>query len=334
MAKARLLNPTEYEDWNQFVDKSDQGSVFSKTWWLSATTNNNFEICICEGDGEIFSGMSLPFYKSRSIRMPMLTQSLGILFVEKPDTKLQKKLTNQKEQTNQIFEVINGEINKIDINFHYNYYYWLPLFWLGLEQTTRYTYIIDYKDFNEDEYFIGLSKGHKWVINKARRNNKLSIVELNDIDAFYAEAEKTYARKGVAIGYSLEQLKHLDAVLQANNARKIFAIKDDEENIHAVNYYIYDKNEVYYWLGASDEKLRDSGAHTYLIWHAIKYFSDKTKRFNFGGSMMEEVEKNFRNFGATPTPYFRIYNKSIKLIIREILKRALPKAVIALIKNK
>ena len=45
-----------------------------------------------------------------------------------------------------------------------------------------------------------------------------------------------------------------------------------------------------------------SGGHTELTWFGIKYFSDKVERFNFCGSMISNVEKNFRNFSAFPIP--------------------------------
>lgn len=289
------------------MDQTDQGSVFSKSWWLAVTTNNNFKICVVEGDGEIFAGLTLPYFEGGHVRMARLSQSGGMLFREKRDAKLQKRLTNQKEHTNLIFEFIRGQTKTFDINFHYNYDFWSPLFWLGFKQTTKYTYVIDYADFDAAEHFVSLSKGHKWVVNKAARNDELKISEISDLGLFYQEAKKTYARKNLTIGYSLEELGRIDAALADRGARKMFAVTDNENNIHAVNYYIYDSSEVYYWLGASDEQHRNSGAHTFLIWHAIKHFSDKTKRFNFGGSMMEDVDKNFRNFGAAPMSYYRIY---------------------------
>jgi hypothetical protein len=324
MTTVRFLEADEYAAWDRFVDQTDQGSIFSKSWWLAQTTKDQFKICVVEGDGEIFAGLPLPYFPTGHIRMARLSQSGGLLFKEKKDAKLQKKLTNQKEHTNLIFEFIRDRTKSFDISFHYNYNYWSPLFWLGFKQTTKYTYLIDYSEFDADDHFVSLSKGHKWVVNKASRNDNLSITEISDLELFYREAKKTYARKDISIGYSFEELVRVDAILKERDARKIFAVVDGENNVHAVNYYIYDRNEVYYWLGASDEQHRNSGAHTFLIWHAVKYFSDKTKRFNFGGSMMEDVDKNFRNFGAIPVPYYRIYKFGIFGMTLKLLSESMP----------
>jgi hypothetical protein len=319
----RFLEISEYEQWDNFVDQSEQGSIFSKSWWLTVTTAGDFKICICEGDGEIFAGMPLPYYSTGNIRMPMLTQSVGILFVDKKDIKIQKKLTNQKEHTNLIYEFIKIYVKTFNLNFHYNYNFWSPFFWLGFKQTTKYTYVIDYKDFQADHFFSSFSKGHKWLLNKVEKSNSLQIEELLDVDVFYQEAKKTYQRKGLKISYSLPQLYSINNELTKHNAGKMFKIIDSLGNTHAVAYYLFDHNEVYYWLGASDEQYRNGGAHTYLIWHAIKYFSNKTRRFNFGGSMMEEVDKNFRNFGATPMPYYAIYKQNIRQKLISVLKDSL-----------
>jgi hypothetical protein len=320
MSNVRFIKDDEYEWWNQFVDQSDQGSVFSKSWWLKATTNNDFKICICEGDGEIFAGMPLPYYSTKHIRMPILTQSVGMLFLDKKDIKIQKKLTNQKEHTNLIYDFVKDNMNNFDLSFHYNYNFWSPFYWLGFKQTTKYTYIINYENFQAQHHFSSFSKGHKWLLNKVEKNSDLQVEEFTDLEIFYQEAQKTYKRKGLSIGYSFFQLQAIDSELVKHDARKMFKISDNLGNIHAVNYYLFDQNEVYYWLGASDEQYRNIGGHTYIIWHAIKYFSDKTKRFNFGGSMIEEVDKNFRNFGSTPMPYYTIYKHNAKQKLISILK--------------
>ncbi|SGY94534.1 Putative uncharacterized protein [Moritella viscosa] len=319
---ARFLKESEYEWWDKFVDSSQQGFIFSKSWWLESVTSGDFKICIFEGDNEILAGMPLPFFNEKRIRMPPLTQSLGVLFLHPSNTRIQKQLTNQKEHTRKIYEFIRGNISDINLNFHYNYTYWSPLYWEGFKQTTRYTFCIDYKNFDENEYFKSFSKGHKWTLNKVAKKSDLIVEELTDLSFFYSQAKKTYERQNIEIGYSFEFLKVLDDHLSRNNARKMFKISDADGNVHAVNYIIYDNNEAYYFLGASDVDFRKSGAHTYLIWYVIKYFSEQVNLFNFGGSMLESVEKNFRNFSANQKPYYVIKKNesTIKNKIKDIVK--------------
>lgn len=320
MSKVRYIEEDEYEYWDSFVNLSEQGSCFSKSWWLKISTNDDFRICIYEGSGEIFAGLILPYFNTGKIKMPLLTQSIGILFVNKKNIRMQKKLTNEKEQTNAILEFISTEITSFDVNFSYNYDYWLPFYWKNFRETTLYTYIIDYSDFIAENHFSTLSKGHKWTLNQIQKKTNLKVVELHDLQVFYTMAKMTYERKGLRIGYSFELLNSFHLALKKNNACKIFQVIDENNNIHAVNYIIYDKHEAYYWLGASDSQYRNIGGHTFLIWETIKYFNDKTERFNFGGSMMEDVEKNFRNFSGILKPYFNI-SKNNQFLLKEIKRR-------------
>lgn len=323
--EVKFLDNKEFEEWNKFVDLSPQGFIFSKSYWLEVVCNSDFKICVLKNENEIFAGMVLPFYSSKKIRMPIITQTLGILFKEMNEMKKQKQLTNQKEYTNLLMEFIlkNKKIERIDLNYSYKYNYWLPLFWKKFKQTTRYTYLINYKEIDLKEEFTKFSKGHKWTLKKIEKNKNLLIEETNDITDIYNVLMKTYERQKKKIGYNKKILGEIFEKLIKRQEIKAFRICNKENKItQAVVIYIYNKKEVYYWLGGSDPDYRDEGVHTYLIWYGISYFSDKVDIFNFGGSMLENVEKNFKNFGGTPTQYYNIfwYKNWLKYYLKQIIK--------------
>ncbi|MBE7441610.1 MAG: hypothetical protein HS119_04060 [Flavobacteriales bacterium] len=51
-----------------------------------------------------------------------------------------------------------------------------------------------------------------------------------------------------------------------------------------------------------------------LLWEAIKRSKNKTKSFNFEGSMIESIERYFRAFGGKQTPYFEITKRTSKVL--------------------
>jgi len=63
-----------------------------------------------------------------------------------------------------------------------------------------------------------------------------------------------------------------------------------------------------------DPEFRNSSAASLLVYSAIKYLHehDLADKFDFEGSMIFSVEKSFRYFGATQTPYFQIWKKNFK----------------------
>lgn len=322
----KYLDQSEYEMWDNFVTVSPQGYVWDYSWWISIL-NSNFKICaLIDDDNLIVAGIVLTFSETRTVVGPKLTQSTGLLFQDMSkinNMRYQKQLTNQKEYTKQIFDFIEKDFDVFHVKFHYNYDYWLPLYWRGYKQTTCYTYIIDFKNYILDEEFKRFSKGHKWTLNKVEKKSDLKVSEVYDIEEYLLESNKTYQRQGVVRPYTDDLIKQLYRELKLRNMVKIFKIEDRNKNIHAIACYLISHDEVYYWLGASDENLRDSGGHTYLTWYAIKYFSNIVRYFNFGGSMIEHVERNFRNFGSP----FRLYS----YISRD--KRSIITKVFSKIKN-
>lgn len=327
----KYLCEEDYCKWNSFVDSSPQGYIWDYTWWVNILADGDFKVCaVLDDDNIIVAGIVLPFFSTGSVVTTNLTQSQGVLyedFDQRNNMRLQKQLTRQKEYSNIIFDYIVKDIKDFVIKFHYNYQYWLPLFWKGCKQSTNYTYVIDYKDYIPSEEFKRFSKGHKWILNKVEKKSDLKVMETNDIEEYLKESNKTYARQGVKRPYSDDLIRTLHFEIQKRGMGKIFKIVDPSGRLHGIEYHLTNGKESYYWLGASDEELRDSGGHTYLTWYAIQYFADKVQSFNFGGSMIEAVEKNFRNFSATPKQYFMIsyykspYRHIFKILTSKLFKR-------------
>ena len=139
----RYLLEDDYETWNHFVEQSPQGFIWDYSWWLEIVTDGDYKICaLFDDDNLIVAGISLPFFSTGTIRQPLLTQSLGMLYEDMSkhnNMRLQKQLTNQKEYSNQIIDFVLNDFKRFSICFNYNYDYWLPLYWKGFKQTTRYT---------------------------------------------------------------------------------------------------------------------------------------------------------------------------------------------------
>lgn len=307
----KYLEECDYPQWDAFVETSPQGFIFDYSWWANVLTKGDFRICaLFDDDSCIIAGIVLPYFSTGKIMTPVLTQSMGFLFEDfskQNNIRLQKQVTKQKEYSGLIWDYIANDIKHyFNIQFNYHYNYWSPLYWKGCEQTTRYTYIIDYANYIPEEEFKRFSKGHKWILNRVEKKSDLKVVETEDVDEYLRESVKTYERQGSKRIYTDEMVRALYAELKARGMAKIFKCVDSDGKVHGITFFIYDKREVYYWLGASDAELRDSGGHTYLVWYAIQYFADKVKTFNFGGSMIEAVEKNFKNFSSLPMPYYVI----------------------------
>lgn len=248
------------------------------------------------------------------------------------------KLSFEKENINLIideFEKLNVEY--YSQNFHYKFTNWLPFYWRGYRQTTRYTYIIE--NINDmDKVF---SEFDSKLRNQVRKAQKIvNVQEDLSIEDFYEINKMTYDRQNMNIPYSFERIKKIDDACSKHNCRKIFGAVDENNNLHAAIYVIWDSNSAYYLMGGVNPKFKYSEATSYLIYEAIKYTSRYVDKFDLEGSMVEGIEKFFRAFGAKQTPYFNISNffkkkyavknavydmyhcsKTLKRLVRTIRKR-------------
>jgi len=295
-------------------------SIFQKPWWLEAVAPGHWhEVTVTKG-GKIIA--SLPYVRQTRrgfsyLIMPPLTQTLGPWL--RPSTaKYANVLAEQKDL---LTELIQGlpPFDYFEQNFHYSISNWLPFYWQGYQQTTKYTYVLeDIKD--EQKVWNGMSPNIKTDIKKAAERFNLQVRTDLGIEDFWEINELSFKRQGKSFPYSYEVVRRLDEACQRHNARKIFFAVDPLERIHAAVYLVWDEQAAYYLMGGSDPALRSSGANSFLIWETIRFAATVTSCFDFEGSMMEPVERFFRAFGARQKPYFRVFkiNSPVLKIARDI----------------
>ena len=94
---------------------------------------------------------------------------------------------------------------------------------------------------------------------------------------------------------------------------------DKDNNPVAGILCVFDHRRVYLIATGLSSDHRDSHTISLLIWDALKYFCSTHEVFDFEGSMIPGIEKFFRSFGGTLTPYLRLEsfsNMFVKLLFR------------------
>lgn len=295
----------DFDLYNDFVDSSPQGCIFCKSWWLDAVAPGQYRVLAVYRGEEIAAAWPLVLQKKVGLSvcaMPRLTQTLGILF--RPSTaKYANQLGEQKKLAGELVSQLPA-YHYFNQNFSYHFTNWLPLYWQGFRQTTRYTYVID--DLHDlDAVWAGMRENIRWDIRKAERIG-LTVKDDLGLDCLVRQSELTFGRQGMVLPYPVDLLKRLDEACAARGCRKMFFAVDPDGSVHAALYLVWDKKSAYYLLGGGNPELRRSGATALLVWEAIRFSSSVTRRFDFEGSMVEPVERFFRAFGARQKPYFQI----------------------------
>ena len=300
--------------YKQLCEENKDISLFQTFGWYNALFNSNeWDVAIVER-GEKIVGF-LPYILSKKktfnvINSPMLTPYQGVWLDYPKDQKYANRLGFEKEV---ITELIN-QLPKTDLfqqKFTPSFTNWLPFYWKGFEQSTKYTYII--KDLTDkEEVFSNFKENIRREIRKAEK--KITIVSTTDIDLLYSMKEATYKENNSNYPVSKELLNKVYSFVSENKCGELLMANDENGNVHSILLYVWDNNSAYYLQGVTDGSFKTSGSMSFLLWEAIKQSAQKTKAFNFEGRMLEPIERYFRAFGGEQVPYFEIKKTSSKFL--------------------
>ena len=292
--------------------------VFSRDWWLDAACGGDWEVLVKEKNGRIQATM--PLYKpcNHIVTMPHYTQNMGVWFAsEAADTKYTSRLEHRQAICQYFIEKLQ-RYACFHQNFSFEFTDWLPFYWAGYAQTTRYTYILHH--IKETE------KIWSEMSQQTRRNIKtaeeMSITVGCDvtIEDFLKVQALTFERQNKRNKQSEAVLRRLIYVAKERGQGAIFGGYDPSGKLHAVAFVVWQPSSAYYIAGGGDPMLRSSGAHSLVMWEAIRQVAQYTDTFDFEGSMILGVERFFREFGAIQTPYFLIKRGRPGLIDRFRMK--------------
>jgi len=298
------------DKYSQFIADHPHGSIFHAPWWLDAIAGDHGWDCVITEDkaNNVIAAMPYPTQKRMgffNISTPLpFTQTLGPVITDKGSNRYKKESDYKKTLFNLIdqmpdFDFINYKLSPYLQN-------WLPFHWRGFHQTTAYTYMLDITK-SEDDLLKDMKGSIRTDLKKAEQQHNLNVEYSDDCDQLYDLFVKSYARQNRCPPYSRAILKSIHAACIDKQQGQIMIARDDQGQIHAGLFLVWDNTTTHYLVAGADPDFRHSAAQTYLLWQAIKYAKTKTPFFNFEGSMVEAIETHFRSFGGERVPYHRVY---------------------------
>lgn len=296
--------------------------LFSRDWWLDVVCGKDkWDVLWIEQKGQVQAVLPLYVPHKGVVSMPPLTQTMGPWFAPvSGDTKYATELSRKQNLCKTFTEALKSYPYFLQ-NFHYEITDWLPFYWEGFRQTTRYTYILkDIQSLTTDSETTALwdnmSQQTRRNILKAKEKQGIIVKKGIAVDDFLKVYAKTFERQGKSSAPHVDMLSPLISTCRERTQGDIWGGYDAEGNLHAAAFVAWQENSAYYIAGGGDPALRDSGAHSLVMWEAIQFVAAKSKQFDFEGSMIPGVERFFREFGAIQTPYFTISKGNLSLVQR------------------
>ncbi len=286
--------------------------LFSQAWWLDAVAGDAWDVVLATKKDQVIGALPYIARKKWGFRLltqPKLTQTLGP-WVRPTQKSYPKRLAYEKDVLGELVD----KLPKYDYfaqNWHCDLQNWLPFYWRGFEQTTRYTYRLAMKA-NKNELWKELQQNIRGDIRKAKDRIGVQVRE-GTLDEFLPLNRMVFERQNQSAPYTSDFVARLDAAASARDARDCLVAEDAEGRLHAGAYIVRSGNTAYYLMGGGDPELRNSGATSLVLWEAVCRQPDAVEVFDFEGSMIEPIERFFRAFGAVQTPYFNVSRSNSKL---------------------
>jgi hypothetical protein len=304
-----LIEKSEYDKWDSFVDESPQGTIFHKSLWLEVS-GEKLRIFGCYHDlGDLIAGFTCYEYKLYGL-FKHLTQGnnspyYGNLYT-KSEGKYLTKLSRNRAISYEIAKTVKSYCHIANIVMSpYEMEDIMAFIWAGFTTNVNYTYVLDIKD--TDLVWKNMDVDCRNSIRKAIKDGIFIDTEC-DFDKVLNLAKKTLLRQNHTPSDWIKKSPEYNRIMSERTQCKSFIAKNKDNTPLAVVYIIWDNKRCYYVMGGYDHKNRHHGASSLALWTAIEYARKEINlyEFDFEGTMLKSVEPFFREFGAKLTPYYTV----------------------------
>ena len=309
-----VLTNKDKNDWDDFVNASEQGCVFSSSLWLDTLNMPWKAYCFGNGKKDIKAAILLIFDDNNECIFPDFTPFFSVLI-----SNIKKATQSGKDEAiikylTPIIEELNRKYGEIRITCHPTFIDLRPFLWSTfLEKSTydffiKYTYIINSKE-NENILFEKLDKKTRYSIKMGTKYN-FTIVKNNNIEEFVELYLHTFERQGITVPETrLDIIKKIYENICLTGNGCLYVAKKEKRLLSAC-MFIWDKKCSYYLFGANSEEGRKSNVGHALLWEIIKIQLKKGLAVDFVGCNSPERARFKRSFNGTLTPYYLLQREN------------------------
>jgi len=277
----RELADDEYSQWDELASVSPQRTIFAQRWWMETVTRGQGRLLGCYDGERLVAG--LPIWPCRRLgvrrlRQPPLTPYWGPLL-----RPLEGKPLTRASTRMQILQALAEALTPwpdIVMQWHHSLDNWIPFYWNGFTQTTRYTY--RYPDLSD---LTKLAKNRESTIGQKLRRAERDGLHLEEmIDPVVAARlnRLSMARQGVESSEEIQQFwPELAREALARQCLFTTGVVDDEGNMHSAAAMVWDERCAYGILSGADPRYRNSCSGPLMMWRQIEYAANVYNGTNF-----------------------------------------------------
>jgi hypothetical protein len=300
------MNPVDYPEWDDLVDRSPHGTIFHYSWWLQTTSGNFTILAIRNERGALVAGMPIPQERRpglRLLRSPNLTPYLGPVF----DLSTIDNVCDRLHFMRSYGEILARSIKSFD-SVRYVAGASAPdlqgFLWAGFRVHLAYTFRFP-ATHTLDQVTEGMTRTHLQKLTKARRL-KLTVVRDDGLDDLIFLNGKTFEKQGLKPVCSADFLKRLWDAAHAHGKAHLYIAKTADDKPVAGLLTVHDKRTTYQIVSGVNPEFRDIPGAYLVLWNALQETLLAGRDFDFEGSSLRGVECFYRRWGAMAVPIWRL----------------------------
>lgn len=280
-------------------------------WWLDAVCQQGeWNVCLSEAGNGAIAGVWPYFlhhkFGLKTVRMPPLTAYGGPWLISPPGKEqgAYKHSEFEKKHLNELLKQLPRPLF-FRQSLHPDCQNWLPLYWAGYRQTTRYTRVFD--DLSDlEKTLAGFKNTLRTDIKKAERATTIRREDGATALLFQLHT-LSFERQNKRPPYPARIFYDLYAALQQRGHAAIWIARDRSNGApHAGLCLVFDRHRASVLMTGADPVFKTHSAVWGLFMEAMQYCSQQNLSLDFEGSMNRDIERGFRAFGGRLVPYHHI----------------------------
>jgi Acetyltransferase (GNAT) domain len=317
MSHLRVESSIDFDEWDDFVDRSKQGTVFNTSSFLMSSGCQPNIYYVKKGN-ECLAGIAITTRKDSAIEPFSLAQYFNsVLFAPIRHSTQYKRQILEFESSEVLIRAVleeYGEFHAIHTPFYRDVRAFL---WHNYHEQNKGVFNIDvlytailnlHRDDNEDLY-SAISTRRRRDLRKF--SNEITIEESQDIDLLDSLHCMTFERQGlVLLDEERELLRSVaSGALHLGFGNLTVAFVNGDPASAAL--FLADSKTYYYLIGANNPDYRYTGVSTQLMWHNIQYALEKGFSFlDFVGANSPRRGDYKLSFNSVLHPYFECHLKN------------------------
>lgn len=314
---------TDKKQWDAFVERSPQGTLFSHVDYLDAALSQYELLWVMKGN-EIKAGIALPLSadKKTVFAHDHLIHG-GILFEPPtPDQKGVKYRSDQFSITEFLIQYLSQRFDHVQLVFSPQFSDIRPFLWHNYHDAnplnkykveTRYTSYLNVSELREHkeeesyELFKGLETLRQRNIREARSQNAVveNKIDLDNLLKFYVDLMEKQGQE--VVDTTLESMRKICTILVEKNKAEFFCLKGSAGVPSYITCFGYDSKRAYYLFGAGDPNASERYRGTITFWDAFKTLAKRgIDTIDFEGVNSPKRGAFKLSFGGSLVPYYQV----------------------------